>query len=97
MNFMYGQHSKEEIDERDRILGYNEIESIIKEWKRHAGIEDEEKVSYYIVDGILYLITEKPGYMIGQRGYLIKGYTEILKGYNINKVDIFESSKIKEV
>ncbi len=95
MNFTYshGHRSKEERE----VLNYEEIESIIKEWKRHAGIDEDEKVSYYIIDGILYLMTDKPGYMIGQRGYLIKGYAEILKEYNITRVDIFESKKFQVI
>lgn len=64
---------------------HTDIQRIIELWKQDAGLKYRNPVVIHIDDKKLWVITERPGLMIGLHGNLVDRYKEILKdnGYNL--------------
>lgn len=64
---------------------HTDIQRIIELWKQDAGLKYRNPVVIHIDDKNLWVITERPGWMIGRHGDLVDRYKEILKenGYNL--------------
>ena len=66
-----------------------EISNIIKEWKDEAGVDGIILVGVYpSFRKTIKICTDKPGFMIGKGGELIKKYQEKLKEINHNLKNI---------
>lgn len=64
---------------------HTDIQRIIELWKQDAGLRITQPVIIHVDDDDLWIITDRPGWMIGVHGDLADRYKEILKanGYNL--------------
>ena len=69
------------------------IEEIMRDWMREACVTPTTKVVVHTHNRKVFIITDKPGYFIGLRGWLVEKYQKELRknGFptNIQIIDIF--------
>lgn len=66
------------------------INNILKEYKKTAGLNNQDRFEYWVIDGVVTIITNKPGYLIGECGKLIYQYKEKLAPLGISRIDLIE-------
>ena len=64
---------------------HTDIQHIVALWRQDAGARFTNPTIIHVDDDDLWIITDRPGLMIGRHGYLVDRYKEILKdnGYNL--------------
>lgn len=73
---------------------YNkDVEDIISVWKKSVDPQNRFYVAYVIFDSTLFIITDRPGLMIGLQGNIVNRYQEMLTEYGINIVKFIELKK----
>lgn len=80
------------------------IQGIMKEWRKTSGLRSTDTFKYIIrkeyaneESYYIEIITNKPGFLIGQAGNRVKSYTSQLQSEGITRVDILDTYKIHTV
>lgn len=70
------------------------INKILKNWKQEAKATRVIQYEYNEPEGVLYLYTSRPGYLIGKGDILLNKYTDILKNSlpNFKKIHFIKTN-----